>query len=98
VKRRQRIRGPHRHIAVRQAGKGIRAVLLICHSPAVTGKRPANRGDKRIFFCRSAIQDEKKDFLSILWGSGETIHRFPHRSENQNTRRLPDPPAAAPIW
>jgi len=73
-------------------------VLLICHSPAATGERPVNCGDKRIFFCRCAIRDAKKDFLSILWGSGETIHRLPHRSEKQNTRRLPSPPAAAPIW
>jgi hypothetical protein len=63
-------------------------VLVICHSPALTGRRPVNGGHKRIFFCQTAILDVKKDFFSTSTSIGAAIHRFLHRGENQNTRLL----------
>jgi hypothetical protein len=61
VKRRQRIDRPHISIAIRQSGEGMRAVSVICQSPASAGVQPADERDKRIFFCQSAICLLKKD-------------------------------------
>jgi hypothetical protein len=34
-------------IAIRLAGDGIRAVLVICHSPALTGNEPGYSQERR---------------------------------------------------
>jgi hypothetical protein len=88
VKRRQRIGRPHIRIAIRKTGAGIRTVFVICHSPARPGIQPVNGRDKRIFFHRSAMENAKKDFISILLASTAMIYHFPRRHENQHAAPL----------
>jgi hypothetical protein len=73
-----RIGRPLAHMSVADwwAGGGVDAVFVICLSPSATGTRPANRRDKRIFFCKNATANEEKDNLSLMFVLAGEIPSF----------------------
>jgi len=76
-------------VARRWAGDGVRAVSVICHSPARRAAYSGAAGGLEDIFLWKRNTGLKKDFLSLWPCIQAMICHLPHRSENQNIRRLP---------